>query len=50
LIAVVLHIANNFFAYTADIFSVFAELLVLITVYLLAWRYYHQASKEKMVV
>ncbi|MCL5949431.1 MAG: PrsW family intramembrane metalloprotease [Candidatus Bathyarchaeota archaeon] len=51
LLAVTLHIANNFFALAGDIFfGVFAELLVLITVYLLAWRFYHQASKEKMVV
>lgn len=51
LLAVTLHIVNNFFALAGDIiFGVFAELLVLITVYLLAWRFYHQASKEKMVV
>jgi hypothetical protein len=51
LLAVALHIANNFLALAGDIFfGVFAELLVLITVYLLAWRFYHQASKEKMVV
>ena len=51
LIAVVLHVANNLFAYTGDVtFGVLAELLVLIVVYLLAWRFYHQASKEKMVV
>ena len=51
LIAVSLHIANNFFALSGDIFlGLIAELLVLITVYLLAWRFYHQASKEKMVV
>lgn len=51
LLAVTLHIANNFFALAGDIvFGVFAELLVLITVYLLAWRFYHKASKEKMVV
>jgi len=50
LIAVSLHIANNFFALTGDIFSLFAELLVLIAVYLLAWRYYHRASKDRMVV
>jgi RsiW-degrading membrane proteinase PrsW (M82 family) len=50
LLAVVLHVANNFFAYIGNvIFSVLAELLVLITVYLLAWRFYHQASQEKMV-
>ncbi len=51
LIAVSLHIVNNFFALSGDIFlGLFAELLVLITVYLLAWRFYHQASKDKMVV
>ena len=51
LVAVTLHIANNFFAIAGDIFfGVFAELLVLITTYLLAWRFYHRASKEKMVV
>jgi RsiW-degrading membrane proteinase PrsW (M82 family) len=42
---------NNFFAVEAAVnFGLLAELLVLITVYLLAWRFYHQASKEKMVV
>jgi len=50
LIAVGLHVANNFFAVTADIFSVFAELLILITVYMLAYRYYKLSSKEKIVV
>jgi RsiW-degrading membrane proteinase PrsW (M82 family) len=51
LLAVSLHIANNFFALSSDIFlGIFAELLVLITVYLLAWRFYHNASKDKMVV
>ena len=51
LLAVTLHIANNFLALSGDIFFVFfAELLVLIAVYLLAWRFYHQASKEKIVV
>ncbi len=49
-IAVVLHVANNFFALTGNIFSVFAELLVLISVYMLAYRYYQRSSKEKMVV
>lgn len=48
LMAVALHVANNFFAVAADLFSLFA--VVLITVYLLAWRYYHLASKEKIVV
>lgn len=51
LIAVTLHVANNFFALIGDNFlGVFAELVVLITAYLLAWRFYHQASKDKMVV
>ena len=50
LIAVALHLGNNFFAFTADIFSALAQLLILATVYALAWRYYHLASKEKMVV
>lgn len=50
LMAVLLHVANNFFALTGDVFSLFGALLVLIIVYLLAWRYYHRASTEKMVV
>jgi hypothetical protein len=50
LIAVSLHMLNNFFALTNDIFSLFVELVVLITIYLLAWRFYHLASKEKIVV
>ena len=51
LVAVTLHIANNFFALAGNtILGVFAEMIVLITVYLLAWRFYHQASKDKMVV
>jgi hypothetical protein len=28
----------------------FAELIVLIVAYLLAWRFYHLSSKEKIVV
>jgi RsiW-degrading membrane proteinase PrsW (M82 family) len=51
LIAVVLHLANNFVAFeTAIPFGYFAGLLILIAAYLLAWHFYHQASKEKMVV
>jgi RsiW-degrading membrane proteinase PrsW (M82 family) len=51
LIAVTLHVANNFFALSGDIFfGSLAELMVLITVYLFAWRFYHRASKDKMVV
>jgi len=51
LLSVGLHIANNFFALSGDIIlGVFAELLVLISVYLLAWRLYHKTSKDKIVV
>ena len=58
MIAVMLHIANNFFAIAGNIFSGFSaelliiasELLVIISVYLLAWRFYHKASREKIVV
>lgn len=50
LIAVGLHVANNFFALTGDILSVFVELLVLIVVYFLAWRYWHMARKDVIVV
>jgi RsiW-degrading membrane proteinase PrsW (M82 family) len=51
LIAVTLHVANNFFALSGGIFfGSLAELMVLITVYLLTWRFYHKASKDKMVV
>jgi len=50
LIAVALHMANNFFALQADVFSFFVELLVLIIVYLLAWRYWHMARNDVVVV
>jgi RsiW-degrading membrane proteinase PrsW (M82 family) len=51
LLAVTLHMANNFLALSGDIFfGVFAEVLVLVSVYLLAWRFYRQASKDKIVV
>jgi len=50
LVAVLLHVANNFFTFSADILGVMADLLVLITVYLLAWRYWHQAKTDVIVV
>lgn len=50
LIAVFLHLANNFFAVVNDLFSYLIGLLVLITTYLLAWRYWHQARKDVIVV
>jgi RsiW-degrading membrane proteinase PrsW (M82 family) len=51
LIAVILHLTNNFFALETIVpYGLFGELIVLIVAYLLAWRFYHKASKEKMVV
>jgi RsiW-degrading membrane proteinase PrsW (M82 family) len=51
LISVFLHVANNFAALTINSsIGLLAELLILITVYLLAYRFYRQASKEKIVV
>ena len=50
-ISVLLHLTNNFFAYEPVApFGILAELIVLIVAYLLAWRFYHQSSKEKIVV
>jgi RsiW-degrading membrane proteinase PrsW (M82 family) len=50
LLAVLLHVANNFFTYSADIYGVLADLLVLITVYVLAWRFWHKARADVIVV
>lgn len=50
LISVALHATNNFFAVASVPAGLFAELLALITVYLLAWHFYHKASDEKIVV
>jgi RsiW-degrading membrane proteinase PrsW (M82 family) len=50
LIAVALHIGNNFFAVdTALSVGLLAELLILIVVYYLAWSFYNRSSKEKIV-
>jgi RsiW-degrading membrane proteinase PrsW (M82 family) len=50
-LAVSLHMAYNFLALSGDIFfGVFALVLVLVSVYFLAWRFYHMASNEKMVI
>jgi len=49
LIAVGLHLANNFLAVFGGFFSYFTALLVLITTYLLAWRYWHRARKDVIV-
>ncbi len=50
--SVFLHAANNFFAIEAPtaFAGVLAELIIVVVVYLLAWRFYHKASDEKMVV
>jgi len=51
LIAVGLHMANNFFAVSGEpLLAIFGGLVVLITAYYLAWAFYHKASKTKMVV
>lgn len=50
LIAVALHVGNNFFAVSDIFFSLIGQVIILVTVYLLAYRYYHVASKEKMVI
>lgn len=51
LIAVMLHITINFFAYE-NVLSIgfLAYLAALVVAYLLAWNFYQKASKEKMVV
>ena len=51
LTSVVLHASNNFFAVESPTFiGVIAELVILITAYLLAWHFYHEASDQKIVV
>jgi len=51
LLAVLIHAANNFFVAEAALpIGLLAEWLVIIIVYLLAWNFYHKASKEKIVV
>lgn len=50
LLAVFLHLANNFLAVTSDVFSYLIEILVLLTTFMLAWRYWHMARKDVIVV
>jgi hypothetical protein len=51
LISVFLHAGNNFLAVAAGGFiGLFAELLILVTVYYLAWSLFHRGSKEKIGV
>jgi hypothetical protein len=49
LVAVFLHLGNNFLAVIGDFFSIFLQLLVLLITYLLAWRYWHMAKKDVIV-
>jgi hypothetical protein len=49
LIAVFLHLANNFFAVTADFFSYFIDVIVLLATYFLAWRFWHLSRKNVIV-
>jgi len=51
LIAVGLHMANNYVAIVGELFfGLLVQMLVLITAFYLAWYFYHRASKEKIVV
>ncbi len=50
LLAVLLHMANNFFALSLDFIVVIPELVVLVSVYSLAWRYWHKARPDVIVV
>jgi RsiW-degrading membrane proteinase PrsW (M82 family) len=50
LMSVALHAANNFFAVVNVALGVLPEVLVVVVVFLLAWRFYHEASEDKMVV
>jgi len=51
LTSVFLHSLNNFFAVVAPVnFGVLAELLIVLTAFLLAGRFYHEASDKKIVV
>lgn len=50
LTSVALHATNNFFALTNIGVGVFVELLVVVVAYLLAWRLYHSASTQRIVV
>lgn len=49
LLAVVLHMANNYFALSPNVLVVAAEVVVLIAVYLFAWRFWHKALPDVIV-
>ncbi len=48
--AVFLHMANNFFAVSASLLLVVPQVVVLVAVYSLAWRYWHKARSDVIVV
>jgi hypothetical protein len=50
ILAVSLHMISNFFVFAPDLLATFGQLIVLIGVYLLAWRFYNKSSKEKIVI
>ncbi|MFA7397279.1 MAG: hypothetical protein WC046_02215 [Candidatus Bathyarchaeia archaeon] len=50
LIAVALHSANNFLAVTGGFYGLLLALLVLISTYWLAWRYWRRARPDVIVV
>lgn len=50
LLSVFLHATNNFFAAINVPAGILIELIVVIAAYLLAYRFYHEASPEKIVV
>ncbi len=50
LIAVALHMVNNFAAVALDYYvALLVQIIVLVLVYYVAWYFYRRASKEKMV-
>jgi RsiW-degrading membrane proteinase PrsW (M82 family) len=51
LLAVGLHILNNFFAvvFAASYFSLILQLIILVVTYYLAWYFYRKASKTAMI-
>jgi len=51
LMAVMFHVGINFFALSRALdFGFLVQLLILVIVYLLAWRFYQRSSPEKIVV
>jgi hypothetical protein len=50
LMAVLLHVVNNFFAFSADIYGVLVELIIIIVTYGLAWRLWNRTRPDVMIV